>query len=330
MNKRKREYLKRTVAYYQMVDSLTRTALPETDWNHVLRTFGTVPREERIFEKDVTGVTVILPIQDRWVNALRPAEMKDLVTTWHDESVYALIASTDKDHVPNQRMSDGRFKPMEHDDDAVPATSSFVWFLPFGNICGILNEDISALSPTYIASWLTRAMDATGTLPQPNTKLEAVPVIDKDTWGKVKRATKLSSASISGKVRGAEPNALRDLLGGGPHLEGSFDIQIKITPRKVDSRKNWESDTSALSDWFENAFGSLAGITAARARIARTPDQDNLPHDELNLFNHRLTRKRQVAIANPNGDAQAISATSAVTEIIEAYLEDLDEIRKYR
>lgn len=326
----KKDYLNRTVAYYQLVDSAKRTDLPEVDWNDAFRTMGTKKRMHHVFEKEIHGVSVALDVQEHWWDFLEPHEMRHLKTSWHDDTIYALIASTDKDHIPNQRTSEGTLKPMTHDDDAVPATNAFVWFLPFGNIFGVLNEDQSAVSPRYIASWLTKALATLGKLPQANTKFEAVPIVDEDTLGKISRANKFSSAALTGKVRGTDPSIWRDLLLGGPQLNGSFDVKIEIKPRKVGAPQNWEDDAAALYSWFEDSFGSLQGLTGARVKIAKTADQDDLPHGELNLFNHRITRKRKVAIANPNGKVQAISAISAVTQIIEAYLEDFDELKKHR
>lgn len=326
----KNKTLNRTVAYYQLVDSPKNISAPELDWNAVLRSMGTKQHTFKIFEKEVYGTVSVLDVEPEWEDFLEPSQMQELKTTWHDETIYLLSLSTDKDHVPNQRKDNGQLIPMRHDKDGRPATAVFIWFLPFGNIFGIIREDNTAIQPRYIASWLNRYLRENDLLPQPNFQFGSVPVIDKDTERKLKSGSKLSKAELRGKVRGTDPEFFRDLLGGGPKLKGSFNIKISITPVKAGGGGRWESDSEELYDWFNEVFGTAAGLDAATVRFAKTPDQDDLPTDPINLFEHRITRKRQVQIARSSGSVPSLSARSAGAEIVRSYIQDFEELQKHR
>lgn len=325
--------LQRTVAYYQLVRDPHRTAFEELDWNQLLRQLGTQAVQHHIFEKVVTGRVVTMELKERWIDALQPAWLRGPRLTWHDETVFVLALSTDRDHVPNQRKADGTLRPMTHDTDGVPATAAIVVFLPFSNMFAVLLEDNTAVRPNYIGNWIQRVLRDQGMLPQANLLIATVPVVDRSVEAKLHRSTKLSRARIGGRVRGDMPSQVRGLLGGGLRLAGSFDIDIKIRPVKAESGEHWEEDAARLHDWFEQMFGNLRGedaLKTASFKPAATRDQDDLPHEELNLIEHRMTRKRQIRILGEDGGIPSISAIAAGEQIVEAIVADIDHLREQR
>lgn len=325
--------LQRTVAYYQLVEEGSRAAFDELDWNELLRRLGTKPVKHRIFEKEITGRVVAMELEERWLQATQPDWLKDPHMTWHDDAIYVLALSTDRDHVPNQRKNDGTLLPMTHDKDAVPATAAIVVFLPICNMFAVLLEDNTAVRPNYIGNWIQRILRDQNMLPKHNLLLATLPVVDRSVEEKLQRTSKLSQARIGGRVRGEKPSQARGILWGGPKLAGSFNFDIRVRPIKKDSHEHWEDDARRLHDWFEEMFGSLVGeeeLTSARFTPAMTPDQDDLPHQELNLLEHRMTRKRQVQIESTNGGYPAISVLAAGRQIMEAVLLDIDHLQEQR
>ena len=325
--------LQRTVAYYQLVSDPHRTAFEERDWNQVLRQLGTAPVQHRIFEKEITGRVVTMELTKRWASALQPAWLRGPRFSWHDNTVFVLALSTDRDHVPNQRKADGTLRPMTHDDDGVPATAAIVVFLPFSNMFAVLLEDNTAVRPSYIGNWLHRVLRDQGQLPQANLLIATVPVVDRSVEAKLHRSSKLSRARIGGRVRGEMPSQARGLLGGGLRLAGSFDIDITVRPIKAESGEHWEEDAARLHEWFEQMFGSLRGeeaLKAASFKPADTHDQEDLPHTELNLIEHRMTRKRQIRIPADGGGIPSISAIAAGEQIVEAIVADIDHLKEQR
>lgn len=329
----KKKKLTRTIAYYQLVTDPKHTAFDELDWNDVLRKMGTKTHRHRILEKDITGRVVTMSIKEHWHDALQPPWLSRPAMSWHDETAFVLVLTTDRDHVPNQRKSDGTLKAMGHDPDGVPATASIVMFVPFGNMIAVLHEDNTAVRANYIGTWVHRVLQAADMLPQHNLHIATVPVIDADVEAKLRRSKKLSMARIGGRVRGSMPSAGRGLLGGGPRLEGSFDFDLKIRPVKDQSGETWEADAARVQEWFEQTFGTLVGteeLSKATFKPARTPDQADLPHQELNLIKHRLTHKRQIQIAGADGGVPSISALSAGEQLVEAMVLDMERLRDHR
>ncbi|GAA4114488.1 hypothetical protein [Enteractinococcus coprophilus] len=324
----------RTVSYYQLVKTPNNTKIqPDIDWNSVFRAMGRKLHTYRIFETQIHGRAYTLDIKRDWERFLEPSEVSDLQQTWHDETLFILALSKDKDFVPNQRSKDGDLSPMAYDEDGHPATVTFIWFIPFGNIFGMIMEDNTAIRPKYVASWLNRLMRDKDELPQPNLQFEAAAVLDEETRNTLRSASKLGSVRIGGAVRGTDSSVWRELLGGGPQLEGSFDVTIKIKPIKKGSRDQWEADTERLYDWFGSTFVSddkLTNLSSAKIKYTKDDEQPDLPTSEIDLFQHRITRKRRVDLSHKNGVLTSISAVNAGREIIESYILDFEELRKHR
>lgn len=318
----------RTVQYWRLVDNHTRTPVKEQDWSAVLKQAYGTPITHRVLNKDLTCNVITLDIRDEWQGFVPPENVGNLAQDAHDETVYGVVVSTDKDHVPNQgNRGTGEQRPVTVDEGFAPIDNLFVWFLPFGNIFGILMESVSAAKPVAFATWLTRVMRDQGTLPQQNHQWTAVPVVDLDRKDALDRSSKLKSVFVAGTVEQAQQTPFADLF-VGPAFDGAYEVQIKVKSVKKNNPASFEHDTEALKDWFDSYFGRDYGtLDTARVQFRKDPG-DDLPRGEVDLLAHRLTRKR--AILMRTGKSRSIVASSALSEIVNAYTVDFEELLNLR
>lgn len=320
--------LVRTVQYWRLVDGRSMERVAEQDWSAVLKEAHGAPITHRILNKDLTCNVIALDLRDEWNGFVPPENVPDVVQDGSDETVYGVVVSTDKDHVPNQgNRGTGEQRPVTVDDGFVPIDNLFVWFLPFGNIFGILMESVSSARPKAFASWMTRVMRDQGNLPQHNFEWAAAPVIDEKRKLALDRGSKLKSVFVAGTVDQTMGSPLADLF-VGPAFDGAYEIQIKVKSIKKKNPNSFEHDTEALKDWFDENFGRDYGeLDTARVQFLKEPG-DDLPRGEVDLLAHRLTRKRTI-LMRP-GPAQAFVSSSALSEIVNAYTVDFEELLNLR
>lgn len=318
--------LVRTVQYWRLVDGAGHLPVDEQDWTAVLRKAYGAPIEHLILSKAVSGTIVTLEPDEDWDEFLRPARLDNLQQT-NDGALYALVASTDKDHLPSQaKRGTGEQKAVTVDKGYAPVDNLFVWFLPFGNIMAVLQESVSSARPKAIASWLTRVMRDQGNLPRNNFEWTAEPVVDPDKRRYLNSATRLRRMEIGGTVTQSEAGPLRDLL-RGPRYEGTYEFEFRVRHIKKHNKETYADDTSDMMDWFEETFGSHLG-ELDKAKVTFDGDRgDDVPRGEIDLIAQRMTRKRTIEMGKRG---QAIVASSAVSEIVKAYILDFDELIKFR
>lgn len=318
----------RTVQFWRLVNSRTKQAVEEQDWHSILRDMGTAAITHRILKKELTCSVVALDISSEWDGLLPPTGVDNLVQAVHDDATYGVVVATDKDHVPSQgKRGTGEQKPVTIENGFSPIDNLFVWFLPFGNIFGVLMETQSSARPQAFASWLTRVMRDQGTLTQHNFEWGVVPVIDAGRRDALARAQQLKSIYVADTISPSAPSPLKDLL-AGPSFEGAYKLEIKLRPVKSDGKSSFEDDTKELRDWLDSTFGAdYAVLDAAQVQFHRHPG-DDLPNGIVNLLEHKLTRKRTILMQQ--GSFQSFSALSALSEIVRTYTLEFDELLKLR
>lgn len=323
----------RTVQYWQLVDAATQQPVADVNWQDILKKAHGQQITHQCLSKEISGTVHALPILPEWNDYLPPTIQS--ASDYSDGNIYGLVASTDKDHVPNQRNTqDGSQKPVSVDAKHVPTDNLFVWFLPFGNVMGIMMESVSATRARAVAMWLTRLMRDQRTLPQQNFSWDAVAVIDTTRRAALQKANRMKSVFVAGTVSASSGNAFSKVF-VGPSFQGNYDLEIKVKPRKDGNNAAYERDTEELMSWFDSEFGSLVGtsvnpqgpVPLSNARVTLGRDRgDDIPAGEVDLLHQRLTRKRSVRM-NP-GPAQAFVASSAITEIVHAYTYDFNDLQR--
>ena len=322
----KKREIQRTVQYWRLVNANGSSPVAEQNWGEIFKNAYGKPKTYRVLDKDITCNVVTLDIRDEWKDFVPPTGMAGVIP-WSDGAIYGLTVSTDKDHVPNQgNHKSGVQQPMGLNKGFVPIDNLFVWFLPFGNMFGIMMENISAARPRLFAQWLTMLMRDQGVLPQHNLLWDAAPVVDLERKQALKKAHNLKSILVAGTVQPQQTSSLHEIF-GGPEFEGTYQVQFKIKALKKGKPKAYAHDTAKMKQWFDSTFGGqFAGLSTARIQFV--PGNDALPVGEIDLLQHRLTRKRSVMMRP--GPAQAFVASSALAEIVNAYVVDFDELEKLR
>ncbi|MGF6835889.1 hypothetical protein QF015_004090 [Paenarthrobacter sp. TE4293] len=318
--------LTRTVQYWRMVNAATNEPVAEQNWAEILKTAYGAPITHLILNKEITGKVFTLQSDEAWQNFLTPASLNNLTQSM-GETVYGLVATTDKDHLPNQaQRGTGEQKPVTVEEGYAPIDNLFVWFLPFGNIMAVLQESVSSARPKAIAAWLTHVMRDQNKLPQHNFHWAAQPVIDPERRKILNRASRLRRMQVGGTVTSTDSGPLRDLF-LGPEYEGEYEVEFRIRHIKKRNPEHYEDDTAASMDWFMEQFGSHLGeLDVARVTVDKDPG-DDIPRGEIDLLAQRMTRKRTIQLGQ---HGQAIVASSAVSEIVEAYIQDFEDLAKLR
>lgn len=318
--------LVRTVQYWRLVNGANLQPADEQDWTTILKNAYGSPITHQVLNKEVSGKVFTLQPEDEWDDFLEPTSMNGLRQI-NDGAVYALVASTDKDHLPSQaKRGTGEQKAVTVDKGYTPVDNLFIWFLPFGNIMAVLQESVSSARPKAIASWLTHIMRTQGNLPQHNFQWTAEPVVDPDKKRFLDQAKRLRRMEIGGTVTQSATGPLRELF-VGPQFEGTYEIELKVRHVKKNNKASYASDTREMMDWFEGMFGDHLGeLDKAKVVVDRDPG-DHIPKGEIDLISQRITRKRTIQVGQRG---QAILASSAVSEIVKAYIQDFEELAKLR
>lgn len=332
VSKKRPQTLKRTITYWRLVDHEKTTIVPEFDWDAFVRSISVT--RHRIVERVVTGVSWAVENPDP--EAFMHPAANDVFSRLDDETIMGLVASIDRDYLPAQQYEDGSQKPMPVDDGASPTVNSFLWFLPYGNFFAYMQEDRTAVSATTMAIWISKILRDSGQLPYGCHGLKAVPVIDNESRRRLESATALKSVMLSGEVSSATNGVFNDILNGGPSFHGGYGIQIKLTPkRRKDPQGEFHHDKEALLRWFEDVFGRMTGeanfggLQAAKIR-AEGPD---VPSNEFDIMQHRLTRKRDVEIRSADEEDlkhATLAPLAAFKQLYLAAAEDHSDLVRLR
>lgn len=325
MAKSDKKRIQRTIQYWRLVQSGSGAAVEEQDWYDLMKKIHGKPIAHRVIEKDITGKVFAMEPDALTAGLVQKFLAEDCQGSY-DGAVYALVLSTDKDHVPSQRhRTSGEQKPMSTDDQHVPVDNTFVWFLPMGNLVAVLQENQSAIRAQYICGWLDRTMRDKDLLPDHNFHWDASPVIDSSTREALRSAKGLRSATLGASIPAGDSSGLRTLLGGDANYEGEFELEIKIRHIKKRNPSHHEEDTERTLRWFEGTFGQHSD-SLKKANVVL--DGPGRRPGEIDLLRHRMTRKTQVQIEDQGRSINSSSAMRAIMKGFAADAKALLELRK--
>lgn len=316
----------RTVQYWRLVDARTGKRVKEFDWDDLVRRFVANRVDYQIDGRSQAGTSYTLNVTTAWKAALSIADVPKAVPSQNAAVTHGLVLASAKDYVPNQEHTkSGAQQAMQlAGNDWEPVDNLFVWFLPFGNMFGVLAESVSASRAATFADWLTKATRHLFT--DPSFAWEARPVIDQARAKMLKSAKGLKAVAYAGEFGTAvhDASGVKTLFGGGSqNVPGALRIEIKAS---LVRGKSTHGDEQIILDWFNKNFGSLQG-DVAKAQVTTTGNQST-PPTEIDLLHHRLTRKTEVQIAM--GATRAFTPLSAVGSIIDAFVQDRDDLLRLR
>lgn len=321
---KKRKNVNRTVQYWRIVDGPTGDHLEEADWDEFLRRLEVSPNEQSINGFPISGKAYRLNVTEHWNQSLAITDIDDAVTRADQKVTLGLVLASPKDFVPNQQnAASGVQRALSlAGSDWFPVDNLFVWFLPFGNIIGILAESISSSRASTFADWLTRvAQERHG---DSDISYRVVPVVDKERSKVLKQADGLRSFNIAGEIGDmvTDAPAVKQLFKGQRTTPKAIRIELKVS--LVNGKSDYE-DQAELLDWFSESFGDLEGATKAQAVVAAG---EHAPRTEIDLIQQRLTRKTKIPI--DLGLSQAFTPMSAVGAIIDAFVKDRSDLVRLR
>lgn len=321
--------LARTVQYFRLIDAASGSPVPEYDWQQLLAKMNGAPLKKNFDRKDLTGNVRLVDVPAIAKTFVPPTDLQNVIHPPIPDKSYGLVISTPKDHVPTQgHKTTGDHKPVGIDADYEPINTLFVWFLPYGNLFGLMQESTSAANARLFAGWITTVMRDLGLLNgRPDFQYAAAPLIDPARHNEIKKADSFKRLVFSGETQQGKKNGVFDVFFGGHKPKGAYRIEVSIKPVYAQN-KYYEDDGASLKKWFDSSVSPhLSDLDRGRAE-AMDPAGDDVPPGEIDLFKHHLTRKRNVLMQT--GPVRAFHATSALGEIIKAYSLDHPILRKLR
>lgn len=324
-----KNYVRRTVQYWRLVDARTSLNAPEVDWHTVItkRLYG----KRHTFDlegREHAGTVMALNVGDAWTDAFDLSDVPKAPPLLDPETTYGIVLAAGKDYVPNQaNVSDGSQAPMSlNGDEWEPVDNLFVTFLPFGNLIGVLAESTSSSRATKFVDWLNRA--TAGMWAETDFAWAVRPVVDPSRANLLGQAHGLKSAVFAGEL-GSQVNpasGIRDIFfpsdDDAPNVQ-QIRIEVKAS---VVRGKSGPEDEQAILDWFNDNFGSLDGAVD-KAQVTIAPSDSTGP-TEVDLLRHRLTRKSNVMLAT--GASRAFAGKTAVEAIVDAFVLDRADLLRLR
>ncbi|MEJ6488105.1 hypothetical protein PQI23_00005, partial [Leucobacter sp. USCH14] len=227
---KQKKNITRTVQYWRIVDGATGEHLNEANWDEFLRRLETTPSEQTINGFPITGRAYRLNVTKHWNQALGLKDIDNAIPRADGNVTLGLVLASPKDFVPNQQNTasgDQRALSLAG-EDWFPVDNLFVWFLPFGNIIGVLAESISSSRASTFADWLSRfSQEKYG---DKDISYRAVPVVDAERAKVLKRASGLRSFNVAGEIG--------DMVTDAPAVLQLFKGQRK-TPKAIRIEALW-------------------------------------------------------------------------------------------
>lgn len=333
----KKKSLSRTVQYWRLVDARTEHWVEDYDWENFLRKMYQKPNSKNEFEID--GIPISGKIHS--VQALNYSPLTSqfknigIPNKYDEQSVFTVVLSSSKDYTPNQKHSStGDQAPMRlNGDEWEPVDNLFIYHLPFANMIAVMAESVSSKRAKVYAEWLNRVMLEQGLFEEnPNFRWAATPVVDPHAIEKIKDADRLKSVVIAGEFGDQvkkELPSLSSILGQrfSKNIDG-IRLEIKISTVRGHST---HEDEERILEWYEETFGSfqkLSDGSPTTARITAAKNGDDPSYTEVDLLNHRITRKRTVAL-NYEG-AAVINYSSATEALLDATANDIETLWSLR
>lgn len=286
--------LKRTVAFWQLVQAPDLTPLGQIDWPEFMAEVAENSRNGRsrhpVDDSEITG------------------------KTYTSDDVDNLVLTKVRDDMPRQQnRANGDVADMSTtSEDWEVVESAFVHFLPFGNTFAVLRSQITAPSPPAIARWINETKIL-------SVKVAAEPVIDPQRWNHLRQAGGVSSLEIVGpSVVLSRPvsGPLDHFLHGARYATGKFSFKLDVgrsrNPHDAEQRSNLYLATEEV----ERTIGS-ENLDTLKVRIF-DEDINGVKSETVNLLRQRFTIKRHLQINAATrasvSDATAFDAIMAAVE----------------
>jgi len=294
--------LKRTVAFWRLVDQSTGVPVDQLDWPKFLSKLEQRRLAAKTTRYEVDGVGLTGTVYTR-------GELDHLVLT------------NERDDMPRQqnRKTGEVVNMMTRDETWNVVESSFAKFADFGNVFGLLRSQITAPSPQAIAKWI----NMTGLIDPP---LSVEPVIDPKRW------ERLNAAGGVTRLEFAAPSVVLDRPVTGPlswFVEGARHGRFKLDQTISTSRSRKPEYAQERRDLYEaaKALPEQIGVDYLTKAKARIFDEDNqgLKAETIDLLKHRFTIKRDVQLSG--GASPSVSEPSAFDAILDAFARFEDDLR---
>lgn len=294
--------LKRTVAFWRLVDGPTGEPVDGLDWAKFLA---------KIAQRRASGKTTRYEIDDVGLTG----------TVYTRDEVDHVVLTNERDDTPRQQSrATGEVVDMAPVDETWNVVeSSFVKFAEFGNVFGLLRSQITAPSPQAIAKWI----NATRLIDRP---LGVEPVIDPQRW------ERLNAAGGVTRLEFAASSVVLDRPVTGPlswFIEGARHRQFKLDQTISTSRARKPEFSQERRDLYEaaKALPTQIGVAHLDKAKARIFDEDNkgLQAETINLLKHRFTIKREVQLSG--GASASVSEPSAFDAILDGFAKFEDDLR---
>lgn len=324
--------ISRTVQYWRLVDGQDHSVVSDFDWCSFFEERVTKRYQQQIDNRGHAG-TIRVITGSAWSDFESRFSTEDSNESDDESRTYGVVIAAEKDFIPNQEESNsGNQAPMSLKGETwEPVDNLYVWHLPFGNLIGVLAESVSSSRASKYASWLSRYMRSEEAFPEGkgnDFQWAAIPVIDEDRAKKLKNVTGLKSAVFTGIIGAGEPqNNLLSVFTGPRNPPNSIRLEVKAS--LVKGRSD-DSDAAEILQWFKDAFGPLDGTPASnikKAQVTTDPEDGESP-TEVDLINHRLTRKRKIPLADET--TRSITADVAFDAIIGAANLDAKDLYRLR
>ncbi|GAA1280925.1 hypothetical protein GCM10009609_51130 [Pseudonocardia aurantiaca] len=293
--------LKRTVAFWRLVQAPDLTPLGDVDWPAFMAEVAEDARNGRsrhaIDNSEITG------------------------TTYTRDLVDHLVLTKTRDDMPRQQhRNTGTLADMSTTGDGWEVIeSTFVKFLEFGNVFGLLRSQPTAPSPQAVARWI----NATKIL---NVQLAVEPVIDPDRWRHMHDGGGLTYLEFAG------PSVVLDRDVSGPldhflhparYATGKIAMKFTVSKARTPEDSRQRRDLYLAAEELVRTIG-LENLNKAKVRVF---DEDNrgIKAESIDLIQHRFTIKRTISL--DRGERTSVSEQSAFDAIITAVEKFEDDLR---
>jgi hypothetical protein len=233
-----------------------------------------------------------------------------------------LVLTRNRDDLPRQqnRATGAVADMITTNEQWTVVESSFVKFLTFGNVFGLLQSQNTAPSPQAIAKWI----NATGILGDTKVAVEAV--VDPARWEHMRAAGGVSSLEFSAPsvVLDRPVSGPLDYL-LGPARFGNLNVSVKVTAstsrKSVDAREERRrlyraTEELALQIGAEN-------LDKAKVRVF-DEDRKGIKAGSVDLLKQRFTIKRNIKLSSGhNSSVSEVSAFDAIMTAVEKFEDDL-------
>lgn len=294
--------LRRTVAFWRLVNAANMNPIAEIDWPAFLISVDARARSGRTR------------------HTIDDAEIAGRVHT-RDETDH-LVLTRNRDDLPRQQnRSTGDVADMSTTSQEWSVIeSSFIAFLPFGNVFGLLQSQNTAPSPQAIAKWI----NVTGLLGETKVAVEAV--VDPKRWELLRAAGSVSLLEFS-----AASTVLDRPLSGpldylvGPARIGNVEVSVKVRASRSRTSVDARDRRHTLYEAAQELALQIGAENLDRVKVT-TFDEDmaGLKVGSVDLLKQRFTMKAKIRLSSgSNSSVSEVSAFDAIMAAVEKFTDGL-------